>query len=60
MRSTVKKLDAEKTHLPFHNWCQGCVRGQGKEEACREAKRDLVVADVDAGGAGGESKKAEV
>ena len=46
MRRSVKKLDPrepskgergehEKTHLPFHN-CRHCVRGRGKEEACRE------------------------
>ena len=38
--------------------------GQGKEEACREAKRDLVVAEVHLDfifmGGGGERKGAEV
>ena len=57
MRRSVKKLDPrepskeereehEKTHLPFRNWCQHCVRGRGKEEACRDAKRDQEVTEV--------------
>jgi hypothetical protein len=28
----------ERTHLPFRSWCEACVKGRGKEEACR--KRD--------------------
>ena len=56
VRKTVKKLDPrepskereehEKSHLLFRNWCRHCVRGRGKEEACREAKRDHEVAEV--------------
>ena len=57
VRRSVKKLDPrepskeereehEKTHLPFRNWCRHCVRGRGKEEACRDAKRDQDVAEV--------------
>ena len=57
VRKTVKKLDPrepskeereehDKTHLPFRNWCRHCVRGRGKEEACREAKRGHEVAEV--------------
>ena len=57
VRRSVKKLDPrepskeereehEKTHLPFRNWCRHCVRGRGKEEACRDAKRDQEVAEV--------------
>ncbi len=25
----------ERTHLPFRSWCEACVKGRGKEEACR-------------------------
>ena len=57
VRRSVKKFDPrepskeereehEKTHLPFRNWCRHCVRGRGKEEACRDAKRDQEVAEV--------------
>ena len=35
----------ERTHLPFRSWCEACVKGRGKEEACRkrdgEGDRDL-------------------
>ena len=57
VRRSVKKLDLrepskgereehEKTHLLLRNWCRHCVRGRGKEEACRDAKRDQEVAEV--------------
>ena len=57
VRRSVKNLDPrepsieareehEKTHLPCRNWCRHCVRGRGKEEACRDAKRDQEVAEV--------------
>ena len=82
VRRSVKKLDPrepskeereehEKTNLPFRNWCRHCVRGRGKEEACRDAKRDQEVAEVHldfmfmgdegddrtSGGAGGEGQE---
>ena len=57
VRRPTKKLDPkeptreereehEKTHVPFRNWCRHCVRGRGKEEACREAKGQREVAEV--------------
>ena len=57
VRKTVKKLNPrelrgeeeeehEETHLPFRSWCRHCVRGRGKEEACRDAKSDQEVAEV--------------
>ena len=57
VRKTVKKLDPkepskeereehEKTHMPFRNWCRHCVRGRGKEEACREGKRGHDMAEL--------------
>jgi len=31
------KIEAhERTHLPFRSWCEACVKGRGKEEACRK------------------------
>ena len=46
-RFVVKKLDPreptaeerrehELTHVPYRNWCEHCVKGRGKEEACRK------------------------
>ena len=43
-RSTIKMADPKKpskeeveehwkTHLPYRNWCEVCVRGRGKEDA---------------------------
>ena len=26
----------ERTHLPFRSWCEACVKGRGKEEACKK------------------------
>ena len=52
MRRTVKKLDPKTpsrgevdehnmTHIPFRNWCRHCVRGRGKEEACKRREKEL-------------------
>ncbi len=35
-----------RTHLPYRSWCRHCVRGRGKEEACREGKRSHDTAEV--------------
>ena len=41
-----EKEDHEKTHIPFRNWCRHCVRGRGKEEACRRDGRIPEVPEV--------------
>ena len=41
-----EKEDHEKLHIPFRNWCRHCVRGRGKEEACRKDGRTPEVAEV--------------
>ena len=41
-----ERLEHEKTHMPFRSWCRHCVRGRGKEEACREGKRRHDTAEV--------------
>jgi hypothetical protein len=38
--SKEEREDHEKTHIPFRNWCRHCIRGRGKEEACRKVERD--------------------
>ena len=40
------QLEHEKTHLPFRSGCRHCVRGRGKEEACRVGKRSHDAAEV--------------
>jgi hypothetical protein len=35
MPSRDERVEHEFTHLPFRSWCRHCVRGKGKEEACR-------------------------
>jgi hypothetical protein len=68
-----EKEDHEKTHIPFRNWCRHCVRGRGKEEACRRDGRIPEVPEVhldfmfmgrrevreDAGDVGGEGEDDE-
>ena len=44
--SVEERLDHEKMHLPFSCWCRHCVKGRGKEEACREGKRSHDTAEV--------------
>ena len=44
--SKEEKEEHGKTHIPFRSWCRHCVRGRGKEEACRDAKRGHEVAEV--------------
>ena len=41
-----EKEDHEKLHIPFRSWCRHCVRGRGKEEACRKDGRTPAVAEV--------------
>ena len=36
----------ELTHIPFRNWCRHCVRGRGKEEACKREGRVPEVPEV--------------
>ena len=42
----AEREEHEKTHLPFRSWCRHCVRGRGKEEACRRVGRDPEVLEV--------------
>ena len=42
----AEREEHEMTHIPFRSWCRHCVRGRGKEEACRQVKRDYDVAEV--------------
>ena len=35
MPTDVERKEHEFTHLPYRSWCRHCVRGRGKEEACR-------------------------
>ena len=37
--SREEREEHEKVHLPFRSWCRHCVRGRGKEEACRRSER---------------------
>ena len=57
MRKTQRKMgpreptreereEHEKTHLPFRNWCRHCVRGRGKEEACKRTDRRHGMAEL--------------
>ena len=57
VRRTIKRQDPkepskeereehEKTHIPFRSWCRHCVRGRGKEEACRSTERGHEMAEV--------------
>ena len=44
-----KKEEVEehwKTHLPFRNWCEVCVRGRGKEEAHRKSEEERGLPEV--------------
>ena len=41
-----EKEDHEKLHIPFRSWCRHCVRGRGKEEACRKDGRIPEVPEV--------------
>ena len=41
-----EKEDHEKLHIPFKSWCRHCVRGRGKEEACRKDGRIPEVPEV--------------
>ena len=41
-----EKEDHEKLHKPFRNRCRHCVRGRGKEEACRKDGRTPEVPEV--------------
>ena len=41
-----EKEEHEKTHLPFRSWCRHCVRGRGKEEACRKVERTPEIPEV--------------
>ena len=48
LRKTEKteREEHEKTHLSFRSWCRHCVRGKGKEEACKETNRGHEMAEV--------------
>ena len=41
-----EKEDHETLHIPFRDWCRHCVRGRGKEEACRKDGRTPEVPEV--------------
>ena len=40
MPTSDERKEHEMTHIPFRNWCRHCVRGRGKEEACRKTERE--------------------
>ena len=41
MKPSKDKVEAhERTHLPFRSWCEACVKGRGKEEACRKQTKE--------------------
>ena len=42
----AEREEHEMTHIPFRSWCRHCVRGRGKEEACRQVKKEYDVAEV--------------
>ena len=42
----AERQEHEMTHIPFRSWCRHCVRGRGKEEACRQIKREYEVAEI--------------
>ena len=42
----AEREEHDKTHLPFRSWCRHCVRGRGKEEACRRVGRDPEVPEI--------------
>ena len=44
-----ERLEHEKTYLPFRSWCKHCVKGRGKEEACREGEKSYDAAEVHMG-----------
>ena len=44
--SKEEKEEHETTHIPFQSWCRNCVKGRGKEEACRDVKRGHELAEV--------------
>ena len=41
-----EREDHEQLHIPFRSWCRHCVRGRGKEEACRRSERVPEVPEV--------------
>ena len=41
-----EREEHEKTHIPFRSWCRHCVRGRGKEEACKRTDRRHDMAEV--------------
>ena len=44
--SAEKRSEREKMHLPLRSWCRHCVKGRGKDETCREARRSHGPAEV--------------
>ena len=34
-----EREEHEVTFMPYRNWCRQCVRGRGKEEACRKVEK---------------------
>lgn len=42
----AERRDHEMTHLPFRSWCRHCVRGRGKEEACRKGEGEVEKAEI--------------
>ncbi len=34
------------THIPLRSWCKHCIKGRGKEEACRQGKPKYDVAET--------------
>ena len=44
--SKDEKEEHDKTQIPFRRWCRHCVRDRGKEDACKDKKKDLKQYDV--------------
>ena len=45
-----ERREHEFTHVPFRSWCRHCVRGRGKEEACKkveDSERQVPQVSVD-------------
>ena len=44
--SEQERNEHNMTHLPFRNWCRHCIRGRGKEEACRRTREEVNVPEI--------------
>ena len=39
-------IEHERTHLPFRDWCEHCVRGRAKNDPHQESKDESTVSKV--------------